>query len=314
MTRTAETIHSVGVVGGGLIGLSWAALFAARGLEALVYDPDPAVEDELESFVATAWPTLREIGLADTEAPVLASRFTTELAELARVDFVQENVPDRIEIKRQTVALLEEVIGEDVVIASSTSSLLASDIQAEAKHPGRTLVGHPMNPPHLVPLVELVAGKATSPETMDLAEAFYQRLQRITVRVKKEAVGHIANRLSSALYREAVHMVAEGIASVGDIDKTVAYGPGLRWALIGPHLMYHLGGGKGGLRHYLEHLGPTQEVRWRELGTPSLTDEVKEQLLAGVAEELQEQDDETLAARRDAALVELLRIKQRHGF
>ncbi len=314
MTRTAETIHSVGVVGGGLIGLSWAALFAARGLEALVYDPDPAVEDELESFVATAWPTLTEIGLADTEAPVLAPRFTTEFAELANVDFVQENVPDRIEIKRQTVALLEEVIGEDVVIASSTSSLLASDIQAEAKHPGRILVGHPMNPPHLVPLVELVAGKATSPETMDLAEAFYQRLQRVTVRVKKEAVGHIANRLSSALYREAVHMVAEGIASVGDIDKTVAYGPGLRWALIGPHLMYHLGGGKGGLRHYLEHLGPTQEVRWRELGTPSLTQEVKEQLLAGVAEELQEQDDETLAARRDAALVALLEIKQRHGF
>ena len=314
MRQSAESIRSVGVVGGGLIGLSWAALFAARGLEAVVYDPEPAVEDELAAFVATAWPTLREIGLAEAETPSIAPRFTTALAGLASVDFVQENVPDRIEIKRQTVALLEEVIGENVVIASSTSSLLASDIQAEAKHPSRILVGHPMNPPHLVPLVELVAGEATSPEAMDLAEAFYRRLDRITVRVKKEAVGHIANRLSSALYREAVHMVAEGIASVGDIDKTIAYGPGLRWALIGPHLMYHLGGGKGGLRHCLEHLGPTQEVRWRELGTPSLTQEVKDLLLAGVAEELQEQDAETLAARRDAALVELLDIKRKHGF
>ncbi len=314
MRQSAESICSVGVVGGGLIGLSWAALFAARGLEAVVYDPDPAVGDELDAFVSMAWPTLREIGLAETEAPAVAPRFTTELADLAGVDFVQENVPDRIEIKRQSVALLEEVIGEDVVIASSTSSLLASDIQAEAKHPERILVGHPMNPPHLVPLVELVAGRATSPEAMGLAEAFYQRLDRITVRVKKEAVGHIANRLSSALYREAVHMVAEGIASVEDIDKTVSYGPGLRWALIGPHLMYHLGGGKGGLRHYLDHLGPTQEVRWRELGKPSLTPEVKELLLEGVAEELREQDAETLAARRDAALVELLGIKQRHGF
>ena len=314
MTLTAETVRTVGVVGGGLIGLSWAALFAACGLEAVVYDPDPAVADELDAFVATAWPTLRAIGLAEAETPAVAPRFTTELADLTPVEFVQENVPDRIEIKRQTVALLEEVIGENVIIASSTSSLIASDIQAEAKHPGRILVGHPMNPPHLVPLVELVAGKATAPEAVDLAEAFYRRLERITVRVKKEAVGHIANRLSAALYQEAVHMVAEGIASVGDIDKTVAYGPGLRWALIGPHLMYHLGGGKGGLRHYLEHLGPTQEVRWRELGSPSLTEEVKERLLEGVSEELQEQDAETLAARRDAALVELLGVKQRHGF
>lgn len=314
MIQSAETIRRVGVVGGGLIGLSWAALFAARGLEAVVYDPDPAVANELDAFVATAWPTLREIGLAETETPAIPPRFTSQLADLADVEFVQENVPDRIEIKRQTIALLEEVIGDDVVIASSTSSLLATDIQAEAKHPERILVGHPMNPPHLVPLVELVAGQETAPGAIDLAEAFYQRLDRITVRVKKEAVGHIANRLSAALYQEAVHMVAEGIASVEDIDKTVAYGPGLRWALIGPHLMYHLGGGKGGLRHYLEHLGPTQEVRWRELGSPSLTREVKDLLLEGVAEELQEQDAETLAARRDAALVELLRTKQRHGF
>ncbi len=314
MIQSAETIRDIGVVGGGLIGLSWAALFAARGLEAVVYDPEPAVANELDAFVATAWPTLREIGLAETETPAIPPRFTSQLADLADVEFVQENVPDRIEIKRQTIALLEEVIGDDVVIASSTSSLLATDIQAEAQHPARILVGHPMNPPHLVPLVELVAGGATAPEAMDLAEAFYQRLDRITVRVKKEAVGHIANRLSAALYQEAVHMVAEGIASVEDIDKTVAYGPGLRWALIGPHLMYHLGGGKGGLRHYLEHLGPTQEVRWRELGSPRLTREVKDLLLEGVAEELQEQDAETLAARRDAALVELLRTKQRHGF
>ena len=314
MTESADTVRTVGVVGGGLIGLSWTALFAARGLDALIYDPDPAVAEEIAPFFAAAWPALRQIGLAETETPAIAPGFTTELADLAEVDFVQENVPDRIGIKQQTVAALEEIVGEKVIIASSTSSLLASDIQVEAKHPGRILVAHPMNPPHLVPLVELVAGEATAPESMDFAEAFYRRLERITVRVKKEAIGHIANRLSSALYREAVHMVAEGIASVGDVDKAMAYGPGLRWALIGPHLMYHLGGGKGGFRHYLEHLGPTQEVRWRNLGTPSLSEEVKAKLLAGVEEELETQDGDTLAARRDAALVDLLKIKQRHGF
>lgn len=309
----AEKIQRIGVVGGGLIGQSWASLCAAFELDVVVYDPNPGIKAELEAFVRKAWPNQVALGLAHGDAPAIPA-FTTELADLRNVDFVQENVPDRIGVKRAVIEALEDVIGERTVIASSTSALLASDIQDEACWPARILVGHPMNPPHLIPLVELVAGRATSPDVVDLAEAFYARLKRLTVRVKKEAVGHLANRLTAALYREAVYIAAEGIADVADIDRAIACGPGLRWALMGPHLTYHLGGGKGGYRHYLDHLGASQEARWRDLGAAELTEEVKDILVAGIAHELEDQDAETLAARRDAALVDLQNLKKIRGF
>ncbi|MGO1119983.1 3-hydroxyacyl-CoA dehydrogenase NAD-binding domain-containing protein [Rhodovibrionaceae bacterium A322] len=308
-----EDIQKVGIVGGGLIGQSWAALFCACGFQVTVYDPNAGLERELQGFVTDAWPLLLDLGLTDQTVPA-HPRFTTDLTTLKDVDFVQECGPDRIEVKRQTVAELEQVIAPGVLIASSTSSLIASDIQSEANHPERILVGHPMNPPHMVPMVELVAGQETDPAAVDLADAFYQRAKRETVRVKKEVIGHLANRLTSALYREAVYIAASGIASVEDIDKAIAHGPGLRWALMGPHLTYHLGGGKGGYRHYLDHLGPTQENRWKEHGTAALTEDLKEELIAGVERELEGQDEDSLALRRDAALADLLKIKKTHGF
>lgn len=311
--RELENIRSIGIVGGGVIGLSWASLFSAFGFDTLVYDPNPQAGDELAPFVEDAWSCLRELGMCE-EGALALPRFTTVLADLASVDFVQENGPDRIEVKRQTVADLESILGADVIIASSTSSLLASDIQANATYPGRILVGHPMNPPHMVPMVELVAGKGTTPRAVDIAEALYQRVDRVTVRAKKEVIGHLANRLTSALYREAVYMVAEGIAEVEDIDRAITYGPGMRWAFMGPHLTYHLGGGKGGYRHYLDHLGATQEARWREHGTAALSDDVKNMLVAGLNRELEGQDQSTLVKRRDAALTELLKIKRDLGF
>lgn len=304
--------QTIGVLGGGLIGMSWASLFLARGAQVIVTDPRPEAEAALATFVAEAWPNLAALGLTLSETPGQA-KFSTDLGALADAEFVQENGPDRIGIKRSIVAELEEVIGAEVIIASSTSSLMASDIQAEARHPERILVAHPMNPPHMVPMVELVAGRLTAPETVDRAEAFYLAMHRVPIRVKKEMAGHLANRLTSALYREAVHMVAEGIADVADIDKAVAYGPGMRWALMGPHLLYHLGGGAGGLRHYLDHLGPTQEARWRELGETALTEEVKAMLVAGVEQELAGQDTDDLRQRRDAALVALAGLKQQFG-
>lgn len=308
-----KSIERVAVVGGGLIGLSWASLFSAFGLEVIVYDPNPAVETKLKTFTHDAWPHLLTLGLAQSKAPVFA-RFSTDINELAAVDFVQECVPDRIDIKQKTMAALERVIAPKVIIASSTSSLLASDIQKSARHPERVLVAHPMNPPHLVPMVELVSGQLTAPEVVDTADAFYTRLKRVTVRVKKEVVGHLANRLTSALYREAVYIAAEGIADVEDIDRAIAYGPGMRWALMGPHLTYHLGGGEGGYRHYLDHLGATQEARWREHGTAELTEGLKELLIAGVERELSGQDAQSLCERRDAALVALARLKRDWGF
>jgi len=171
-----------------------------------------------------------------------------------------------------------------------------------------------MNPPHLVPLVELVSGKQTSQAALDLAERFYVQMGRVPIRVQKEVAGHLANRLTAALYREAVHIAAEGIADVASIDKAIACGPGVRWALMGPHLTYHLGGGTGGYRHYLDHLGPTQEARWRELGETALTDQVKDLLVDGVEKELAQIDKNTLVERRDKALVELAKLKQKFDF
>ncbi len=307
-----KEMQKIAVVGGGLIGMSWASLFLARGMEVVVLEPRQEAETELRDFVADAWPKLQALGLT-TSNTLRHAEFTTDYNRLSGVDFVQENGPDRIEVKRLLIRELEQVIAPDVVIASSTSSLMASDIQREARHPERILVGHPMNPPHLVPMVELVSGKQTSEESMQTAEAFYRQMQRVTIRVKKEVVGHLANRLTSALYREAVHIAAEGIASVEDIDRAITYGPGMRWALVGPHLSYHLGGGTGGYQHYLDHLGPTQEARWQEHGNPKLTEEVKAVLVSGVDKELESQDQGTLTQRRDDALVELYKLKQKYG-
>lgn len=302
---------TVGVVGGGLIGMSWASLFLAQGCDVIVIDPAPDAADRLKAFLPTAWANLTALGLTSSDtAPV--PTVTDDIAALRHVDFVQENGPERIEAKRAIIAALETVIRPEIIIASSTSSLCASDMQAGARAPERILVAHPMNPPHLVPMVELVAGRDTSEEAVKGAERFYAQMQRVCIRVKREVPGHLANRLTSALFREAVHLVAEGIADVEDVDKAIAYGPGLRWALMGPHLTYHMGGGQGGYRGYLDHLGPTQEERWKSLGHPTLSEAVKAALIAGVEEELAHLDEATLIERRDAALVEILKLKAAH--
>ena len=308
-----KQLQKVGVVGGGLIGMSWTSLFLARGMTVVVVEPRPDAQAQLHQFVTQAWPKLQALGLTTGDS-VGEAEVTSDFSRLSGVEFVQENGPDRIEVKHEMVRQMEQVIDPQVVIASSTSSLMATELQSAARHPERILVGHPMNPPHLVPMVELVAGKQTSAESLQAAEAFYLQMRRVTIRVQQEVVGHLANRLTSALYREAVHLAAEGIATVADIDKAITYGPGMRWALLGPHLTYHLGGGAGGYQAYLDHLGPTQEARWQELGSPSLSAEVKALLVAGLEKELAGQDQETLAQRRDDALVELFKLKQKYGF
>ena len=306
----SEDIQSVAVIGAGVIGASWASLFLSHGLDVHVVDPRPGAEDELRAYIDEAWKHLAELRKIPEKPPAVSCRYHVGIASVPRsVGFVQECGPDRIGAKRELVAEIEAVIGSAVPIASSTSSLLASDIQEGARYPGRILVAHPMNPPHLIPLVELVAGKLTTPEAMDRAQAFYDAIGRVTIRVQKERIGHLANRLTSALYREAVNIVAEGIGTVEDVDKAIAWGPGMRWAFMGPHLIYHLGGGKGGYRHYLEHLGPTQAARWQELGEPELTSEVIEALLNGLEVEIEGVDQAKLEQGRDAALVALAKLK-----
>ncbi|MDS1134986.1 3-hydroxyacyl-CoA dehydrogenase NAD-binding domain-containing protein [Nitratireductor indicus] len=296
-------VRTVAVVGCGTVGASWAALFLAGGYDVVATDPAPGAEAGLMAFIARARPQLAELGLAGDGA----LSFTENLEEaVASADFVQENAPENEAFKRDFLARIDALAPEQTIVASSTSALLRSRIVADCARKHRHIVAHPFNPPHLLPLVEIIG---EDDAVVERACAFYRSLGRRPIVLKREAPGHIANRLSSALYREAVSLVEQGIASVADIDAAVSDGPGLRWAIMGPHMTYHLGGGAGGIAHYLDHLGPSQERRWASLGTPQLNSEVKKAIVEGVEEEAQGRDIAALEAERDRLLSEIVRLK-----
>jgi 3-hydroxyacyl-CoA dehydrogenase len=228
---------------------------------------------------------------------------------VAEADFVQENAPEREPVKQALLARIDAVLPSEVIIASSSSGLLISRLQAGCRHPERCVIGHPFNPPHLIPLVEVVGGGRTAPATIEGALAFYKAIGKRPIHIRREVAGHVANRLQAALWREAVHLVAAGVASVADVDTAISEGPGLRWALMGPHLTFHLAGGSGGMAHFLEQLGPPLESWWDDLGDPQLTPEVRQALTAGVSAEAEGRDIATLAAERDRFLVDLLALK-----
>ena len=299
------TVQRVAVIGAGTIGASWAAWFLSRGLQVDVWDPAPGGEAFVRGFVATAWPALQQLGAPCDSMDAIRFHAEPEQA-VAAAAFVQESAPERTEAKRALYARLEAAMAPEAVVASSSSGLMMTDLARDLRTPGRFAIGHPFNPPHLIPLVEVVGGERTTAKTVEFCLGFYRHIGKHPIRLNKEAPGHLANRLQSALWREAVHAVAEGVASVADVDAAVAYGPGLRWALMGPHLTFHLAGGAGGMAHFIEHLGPANEVWWRSLGQPQLTPEVCRAIIDGVASETGGQDVAALAAQRDALLVALL--------
>jgi 3-hydroxyacyl-CoA dehydrogenase len=302
VTRNDE-IRRVAVVGCGTVGASWAALFTAYGLDVAATDPGPGSAERLTAFVAQARAQLAEFGLTGDGR----LSFHPELeAAVANAEFVQENAPETEALKRALLARLDALLPPAVIVASSTSAILRSAIVAVCARPERVVVAHPFNPPHLVPLVEIVAGDA---DVAERAAAFYRRLGRRPVVLAREMPGHIANRLASALYREAVNLVAEGVASVADIDAALCNGPGLRWAAMGPHMTYHLGGGEGGIRHYLDHLGPSQVRRWASLGNPELDAAVKDRIVAGIEAEAQGRSIAELEGRRDRSLIDILKAR-----
>ncbi len=298
-----KPIKNVAVVGCGTVGASWAALFTAHSFDVAAYDPSPGAEDRLRTFVDHARAQLAELGIHGKGG----LRFTPDLEDAVRAaDFVQENAPENESLKRTMLAEIEALTSDDAIVASSTSALLRSSIVADCKHPHRFIVAHPFNPPHLVPLVELVGDDS---EVVGRAAEFYRALGRRPVILRREMPGHIANRLASALYREAVFLVEQGVASVADIDAALCNGPGLRWAVMGPHMTYHLGGGAGGIEHYLSHLGASQVRRWESLGTPALTPEVQAKIIEGVAEEAGGRSIRELEERRDRALLDMLKSR-----
>ncbi|MDR9835811.1 3-hydroxyacyl-CoA dehydrogenase NAD-binding domain-containing protein [Herbaspirillum huttiense] len=307
----SHEVRRVAVVGTGVIGASWVAYFLARGLEVSATDPMPEAESKLRAAVARHWPSLELLGLA-AGASVERLRFSASLEEaLEGADFVQENGPEREDLKIDLFRRMDAALPAHVVLASSSSGLLMSKVQAACRHPGRVVLGHPFNPPHLIPLVEVIGGAQTAPEAVQAALDFYTAIGKKAIHVRKEVKGHIANRLQAALWREAFHLVEQGVASTEDIDTAIAYGPGLRWALMGPYLNLHMSGGEGGIGHMLDHLGPPIESWWADLGAPSLTDALKAQIRAGVEEQMSGKTSAGIAAERDQLLVQLLAAKSK---
>ena len=308
-----ESVERIAVIGAGTIGASWTAYYLARGKQVAVSDPAPDAEAKVAAFILRVWPTLERLGVAPGADPADFTFFADPAEAVGAAQFVQESAPEDLAVKRALFEQLDHALPPEAVVASSSSGLLISQIQADRVRPERYVIGHPFNPPHLVPLVELVGGEQTDPAVVDWAIAFYNMLGKRAIRIKKEAPGHLANRLQAALWREAVHAVEAGIASVEDVDAAVAFGPGLRWAIMGPHMTFHLGGGEGGLRHFINHLGPAIESWWVDLGQPRLTPGVTDQLVEGAVAEAAGRSMGELASRRDAMLVALLDALARTG-
>ena len=309
MSAHASGVERVAIVGCGVIGSSWAAHYLAQGLDVVATDPAPGASERLSALVNDFWPTLERLGLAEGASPERLAFEPDLTAAVKGAGFVQENGPERVDIKRDLVAAIDAAAGPDVLIASSSSTILISDIQDAARHPGRVLLGHPFNPPHLIPLVEVVGGRGTTAEAIQRALGFYTAVRKRPIHIKGEIRGHVANRLQAALWREAVFLIEQGVATVADIDTVISQGPGLRWALTGPLLNMHLSGGEGGIAHVLEHLGPPMEAMWRDLGDASLTDKVKRELIAGVEAGLRGSSLAELTRQRDEGLVSLLALK-----
>jgi len=308
-----KPIRRIAIVGTGVIGASWAAQYLARGFDVVATDPAPNAEASLRKYVDDAWTVLNSIGLSPG-----ASRdrleFTADMKKaLSKADFVQENGPERVDFKIKLYADMDAVTPPDSLIASSSSSLTMSVVQSKCEHPERCVIGHPFNPPHVIPLVEVVGGAKTSPAAIDKAMAFYKSIGKRAILLRKEVPGHVANRLQSALYREVLYLIEQGVLSVADADDAVSWGPGLRWGVMGPSLQFHLGGGAGGIQHFIDHLLPAMEPLWKVLGTPGLTPEFKQRLAAGTLEEAAGRSVAELAEAENEVIVELLRLRAEHG-
>jgi 3-hydroxyacyl-CoA dehydrogenase len=311
MTET-KPIRRIAIIGTGVIGASWTSLFLAKGLQVVATDISPTAEAALRKFVETAWPALKRLGLSPGASQSNLS-FTPDLAKaLAGADLVQENGPERIDFKQKLYGQLDEMLPPDVIIASSSSGLTMSEIQkGAASHPERCVIAHPFNPPHLIPLTEIVGGAKTSEATIRRAEEFYTSIGQRTVRLNKEMPGHVANRLQAALSREVYYLVAEGVVSAADVDTALSWGPGLRWGVMGGLMLNHLGGGPGGIEHFFQQFTGPMTAWWKTLGSPVLTPEVQKKLIDSVHAEAGSRSIAELEAERDEVLLGLIELRNK---
>lgn len=306
-----KPIRRIAIIGTGVIGASWTALFLAKGLRVVATDVAPEAETKLMKFVETAWPALTRLGLSPGSSQSNAT-FTANLAEaVAGADLVQENGPERIEFKQKLYGQLDELLPPDVIIASSSSGLTMSEIQkGAASHPERCVIAHPFNPPHLIPLVEIVGGAKTSEETIRRAAEFYTSIGQRTVRLNKELPGHVANRLQGALAREVYYLVAEGVVNAADVDTALSWGPGLRWGIMGNMMLNHLGGGPGGIEHFFQQFAGPMAAWWKTLGSPEMTPEFQHKLINSVHAEVGSRTIAELEAERDEMLLGLIELRK----
>lgn len=313
-TSSHREIRNVAIIGCGSIGASWAALFLAQGLNVSVFDINPSSQQFLHTVTATALPTLKSLGLLkNTSASVDDITFTTSLEEALRnADFVQENGPERLDFKQNLFTDLAKHLPDDVIIATSSSGLMCSKIQegmpAESR-PERCVVGHPFNPPHLIPLVEVVGGQHTPKSVIERTLQFYESVGKKPIHVQKEVPGHIANRLQAALFREIFHIVQNDVCTVKDIDDAMAYGPGLRWGVMGPSTLMHLAGGEGGVEHMANHLLKPMTTWWAQQD-PVMDDNLKDKWVAGTLDAVNGRKYVDLSRQRDDEIVQLLNVRK----
>jgi carnitine 3-dehydrogenase len=295
----SSNIRTLGLVGGGVIGSGWAARALAHGLDVVASDPAPGGAAALRA-------ALERLGLAPG-ADRTRLRFVGSIAEVvAAADFIQENALEREELKRRLLAETDAGCGPDVIIASSSSGLLPSRIQADCRHPERVVIGHPFNPVYLLPLVEIVPGERTASSVVERAAVFYRSIGMRPLRMRKEIEGYLSDRLQEALWREALHLVNEGLATTEDIDDAIVYGPGLRYAFMGTCLTFHLAGGEGGMAHMLDQFGPALKLPWTKLVAPELTRELRDRMVEGTAVQADGRSIKELERWRDDCLIRLI--------
>jgi 3-hydroxyacyl-CoA dehydrogenase len=304
-----RAVNRIAIVGAGVIGSSWAALYLARGFDVIATDPAPNAETNIRRSIESAWGDLKSLGLSPGASPERFEFARDMKWALSRADFVQESGPERFDLKVRLFREMDEATPLSSIIASSSSGLAVSVMQSACRHPERCVIGHPFNPPHLIPLVEVVGGEKTSPEAIAQAMSFYAAVGKKPIHIRKELPGHVANRLQAALYREIVSLVEQDVLSVSDADAVVSWGPGLRWGVMGPNLIFHLGGGQGGIEYFMEHLAGPMTTWWSDLGHPRLTPELKQKIIDGLWQEIGNHSVEELTHQRDEMLLELLALR-----
>jgi len=308
-----KPIHRIAIVGTGVIGASWAAYYLSRGFEVVATDPAPNAEANLRKYVEDSWGLLTTYGLAPSASKDKLEFMSSMQDALGKADFVQENGPERPDFKIKLFADMDDATPQDSIIASSSSGLTMDVIQSGCKRPERCVIGHPFNPPHIIPLVEVVGGAKTSEETIQRTLEFYTSIGKKAIRLHKALPGHVANRFQAALYKEVLYLVQEGVLSVEDADVAISYGPGLRWGVMGPSLQWHLGGGPGGIQHFMEHLMPPLTAAMGALKGPDVTEALKETVVTGVLHEAESRTVEELANRENEVLLGLLALRAKVG-